>query len=986
MSPIHRRSAKSVPRNESRNGTTARIRARWLLRAISLALLALLAWPFIQMDPDDDGLPTWQERLIGTDPWNPDTDGDSLKDGWEVQGFVPATDPELQAQGTPIPGADPLRPDVYVEVDWMKSATHSHEFRRAARDRVEDAFTRAPVSNPSGESGVNIHIDAGALGGGGDEIEEQQILSVGTGFSQVDGVGWEGQGAGVALGQIDADPAPDLVIMAYDNPAGQNNFRYRIGWNLNRDGNPTSQSGVPMTPWSGDIQVDGVGWEGQGAGCRLIDLDGNGRPELILMAYDAPSGANNFRYRVGMNLDVNGNAASWGNIVEVGGVGWEGQGAGIAFTNLDNNPRPEMLLMAYDNPSGPNTFRYRVGWNVDAAGNAASWAPYITVPGVGNEGAGADLDVADLDQNGRPDLILLAYDDPSGPNGYRYRIGWNLDGAGATGDWQDGYVPYTGAGDLGQGAGIAVGNLDGGRADLLLVAYDSPSGANSFRLSIAYDIDAAGNGVHYDYYKARFFKPSRAGIYHYCIFAHDYRFGGSSSGLSFTAKDFIVTLGSWSGQTGNDNDQSGAFMHELGHNLGLGHGGNSGVNFKPNYPSIMNYANTYTVDIDYDGMIDGPLDYSHGFLNPLDENSLNEAAGVAFYASTEGMGWEGDGADMATWDFDNNGIQDLLVVAYDAPSGPNNLRYKVGYDLTPRGVPRRWRNGFTRIPGMGDLGQGAGAELVDLDGNGRPELILLVYDNPPGQNSLRYVIGWNLNSRGETSNWSRTFYVDGMGWEGQGAGITAGQIDNDPRPDLVVMVYDNPSGANNFRYKIGWNLGIGGAVASWSGVTQVAGVGWEGQGAGATLANLDGNTRPELLFMAYDAPAGANNFRVEVGRNLNTGGIATNWSNYISYPGVGWEGQGAGIRVLNLDANRQPDLMLMAYDNPTGANTFRILVGHDVDTSAVLVTQVGFPRDWNGDGSITSGVSANINGDMDASNNAILGVLTDWNDWASLVY
>jgi hypothetical protein len=69
---------------------TARIRALWLLRAISLALLALLAWPFIQMDPDNDGLPTWQERLIGTDPWNPDTDGDSLKDGWEVQGFVPA--------------------------------------------------------------------------------------------------------------------------------------------------------------------------------------------------------------------------------------------------------------------------------------------------------------------------------------------------------------------------------------------------------------------------------------------------------------------------------------------------------------------------------------------------------------------------------------------------------------------------------------------------------------------------------------------------------------------------------------------------------------------------------------------------------------------------------------------------------------------------------------------------------------------------------
>ena len=31
-------------------------------------------------------------------------------------------------------------------------------------------------------------------------------------------------------------------------------------------------------------------------------------------------------------------------------------------------------------------------------------------------------------------------------------------------------------------------------------------------------------------------------------------------------------------------------MHELGHNLGLHHGGDDGVNFKPNYLSIMNYS------------------------------------------------------------------------------------------------------------------------------------------------------------------------------------------------------------------------------------------------------------------------------------------------------------------------------------------------------------------------------------------------------------
>jgi hypothetical protein len=35
--------------------------------------------------------------------------------------------------------------------------------------------------------------------------------------------------------------------------------------------------------------------------------------------------------------------------------------------------------------------------------------------------------------------------------------------------------------------------------------------------------------------------------------------------------------------------QAGIFMHELGHALGLHHGGNDDSNWKPNYLSIMNY-------------------------------------------------------------------------------------------------------------------------------------------------------------------------------------------------------------------------------------------------------------------------------------------------------------------------------------------------------------------------------------------------------------
>ncbi len=36
-------------------------------------------------DPDNDGLSNLQEYLNGTDPHNPDTDGDGMSDGWKVQ-------------------------------------------------------------------------------------------------------------------------------------------------------------------------------------------------------------------------------------------------------------------------------------------------------------------------------------------------------------------------------------------------------------------------------------------------------------------------------------------------------------------------------------------------------------------------------------------------------------------------------------------------------------------------------------------------------------------------------------------------------------------------------------------------------------------------------------------------------------------------------------------------------------------------------------
>ncbi|MGA2979627.1 MAG: hypothetical protein ABSD76_08555 [Terriglobales bacterium] len=84
--------------------------------------------------------------------------------------------------------------------------------------------------------------------------------------------------------------------------------------------------------------------------------------------------------------------------------------------------------------------------------------------------------------------------------------------------------------------------------------------------------------------------PPLAQIMHFCLFAHDYS-SDHSSGITKTipGRDFIVSLGGFTNQVGTPAMQAGTFMHELGHALGLRHGGNDDINYKPNYLSIMNY-------------------------------------------------------------------------------------------------------------------------------------------------------------------------------------------------------------------------------------------------------------------------------------------------------------------------------------------------------------------------------------------------------------
>ncbi len=109
------------------------------------------------------------------------------------------------------------------------------------------------------------------------------------------------------------------------------------------------------------------------------------------------------------------------------------------------------------------------------------------------------------------------------------------------------------------------------------------------------ELGAAGDKANFYTYKAGHMDIRRRNIFYYMLFAYSRNADGSagSSGVAeVNGNDSIVALGNW-GLTADSNRlinyQASTLMHEWGHNLGLLHGGNDNVNYKPNYYSIMNY-------------------------------------------------------------------------------------------------------------------------------------------------------------------------------------------------------------------------------------------------------------------------------------------------------------------------------------------------------------------------------------------------------------
>jgi hypothetical protein len=217
---------------------------------------------------------------------------------------------------------------------------------------------------------------------------------------------------------------------------------------------------------------------------------------------------------------------------------------------------------------------------------------------------------------------------------------------------------------------------------------------------------AGTNRGDFDTVKAANFNNQEARRYafHYALSIHvenqaaltDLDEAGSGCG-EIGGNDFYISFGEWGAGRPTVQEESGTIMHELGHNLGLRHGGDENVNYKPNYLSIMNYS------FQLRGIPNANrLDYSRSDLPDLIENDdpaspndgLNESLGIQdgtdttlFFcpgSTTDSAMTTGNGTGTINWDCDGvSPDPNTVSVDINASGGLTTL---TGFDDWPQAV------------------------------------------------------------------------------------------------------------------------------------------------------------------------------------------------------------------------------------------------------------------------------------------------------------
>lgn len=399
--------------------------------------------------------------------------------------FTIGGDPAVGVQGS-------LNPENSPSIDigkWMASVKSSTpKFIDVDNNSQSFIPIYELVTDPTKKQTLKAYID--------NYIKSKEVCSISlypstTGTRQVSGLGHINQGAGVAIGDIDKNGRPDMILMGIDNPKGKNNFWYKVLYDIDENGYYSKESSI--------LSISAEGWENSGGDIALCDLNNNGILDMVLLCTDKPTTAGRaYRwYYVAYDLKPDGHYNSLSSLNTCIELGFFYDGAGIDICDINKNGTPDLLMMVYDAPEGENSFRYQIAFDLQSNGNYLSLSPVYEVPGLGHDGDGAGVAVGDIDNNGTLDILFMALDAPSGKDKFVYEILPDIDKYGNsyakpiyTPRFPDSLSPC----DTGQGAACSLYDLDNnGFLDAIFVAIENIKGkSNSWKYVTGHNLNKQG--------------------------------------------------------------------------------------------------------------------------------------------------------------------------------------------------------------------------------------------------------------------------------------------------------------------------------------------------------------------------------------------------------------------------------------------------------------------------------------------------------------
>ena len=399
--------------------------------------------------------------------------------------FTIGGDPAVGVQGS-------LNPENSPSIDigkWMASVKSSTpKFIDVDNNSQSFIPIYELVTDPTKKQTLKAYID--------NYIKSKEVYSISlypstTGTRQVSGLGHINQGAGVAIGDIDKNGRPDMILMGIDNPKGKNNFWYKVLYDIDENGYYSKESSI--------LSISAEGWENSGGDIALCDLNNNGILDMVLLCTDKPTTAGRaYRwYYVAYDLKPDGHYNSLSSLNTEIELGFFYDGAGIDICDINKNGTPDLLMMVYDAPEGENSFRYQIAFDLQSNGNYLSLSPVYEVPGLGHDGDGAGVAVGDIDNNGTLDILFMALDAPSGKDKFVYEILPDIDKYGNsyakpiyTPRFPDSLSPC----DTGQGAACCLYDLDNnGFLDAIFVAIENIKGkSNSWKYVTGHNLNKQG--------------------------------------------------------------------------------------------------------------------------------------------------------------------------------------------------------------------------------------------------------------------------------------------------------------------------------------------------------------------------------------------------------------------------------------------------------------------------------------------------------------